>query len=255
MDISLSLLLLLVVVAFVCEFIDSSLGMMYGTILSPVLIIAGFSPATVIPALLFSQAVGGLIATWRHHKFDNAKFHVKSEDFRIAFVIFMLGIVAVIFGAFVGVNLPKIWLKTYIGVLVLVMGALVLVGKSFKFSWKKVMGIGVLSSFNKALSGGGFGPVVASGLILSGREGKNAIGATDFAEAPICIMAFLAWAILNKTLPNIPFLTALTIGAAFGGFIGPVALSKVKSKRKLIVALGILTVVLGVWTLIKTHLV
>jgi len=66
---------------FVCEFIDASMGMMYGTILSPVLIIAGFEP-------------------------------------------------------------------------VLVMGIILLSGFEFTFSWKKMIAVGVLSAFNKGMSGG-----------------------------------------------------------------------------------------------------
>ncbi len=41
-------------IALICEIIDSSLGMLYGTILSPILIIAGFDPPVVIPSILFS---------------------------------------------------------------------------------------------------------------------------------------------------------------------------------------------------------
>lgn len=50
--------ILVVLGGFLCEFIDASMGMMYGTILSPVLIIAGFEPVLVVPSILFSQALG-----------------------------------------------------------------------------------------------------------------------------------------------------------------------------------------------------
>lgn len=56
--------------AFVCEFIDSSLGMMYGTILSLVLILAGFDPLLAVPSILLSQA------TWR---FSASVFHINSK--------------------------------------------------------------------------------------------------------------------------------------------------------------------------------
>jgi len=56
-------MVLVLVAAFLCEMIDSSLGMLYGTILSPVLIIAGFDPLMVVPSILFSQAIGGIIAS------------------------------------------------------------------------------------------------------------------------------------------------------------------------------------------------
>jgi len=245
-------ILSLIIIAIICEFIDSYLGMMYGTILSPVLIIAGYNPWMVVPSILFSQAIGGTIASFKHHKHKNASFRLKSKDFKVALLIIGLGIPAVIIGSFIGINIPKLWLKTYIGILCIIMGSIVLIRKKFKFSWKKITGLGIISSFNKALSGGGFGPIVASGQIISGRDGKQAIGTTDFAEAPICITAFLTWVLMQKSFPDLNLLLPLTIGAAIGGFFGPLALSKFKSKKKLMILIGILAVILGIWTLVKT---
>jgi len=45
-------LILLMPLAFVCEFIDSSLGMGYGTSLTPILLLMGFHPLQVVPAVL-----------------------------------------------------------------------------------------------------------------------------------------------------------------------------------------------------------
>jgi uncharacterized membrane protein YfcA len=58
----------LVIAGLVMEFIDSALGMMYGTVLSPLLVIMNYSVKIVVPSLLISQAVGGFVASWRHHR-------------------------------------------------------------------------------------------------------------------------------------------------------------------------------------------
>ena len=62
------MVIIILFVAFMCEFLDSSLGMGYGTILSPFLIIAGFDPLLVVPSTLISQALAGLSAAhwWLH---------------------------------------------------------------------------------------------------------------------------------------------------------------------------------------------
>ena len=52
MEITVGLFLVLFFLAFCCEFVDSSLGMGYGTILTPTLLIMGFEPLMVIPAVL-----------------------------------------------------------------------------------------------------------------------------------------------------------------------------------------------------------
>jgi uncharacterized membrane protein YfcA len=276
MEIAVGMFLFLLVLAFVCEFIDSSLGMGYGTILAPFLIIIGFDPLVAIPAVLLSQAFGGLSASVFHHQFENVSFRYDSRDLKIVFIISGFGIIATVFAALISISIPRIILKTYIGILVIVMGGIILLNLSFKFSWRKMIAIGILSAFNKGVSGGGFGPVVTGGQILSGQDHKPAIGVTTLAEAPICISAFFTYLIgrtvieLQPPILSMPFssflqqmfspkmfqwelILALLLGSIlvtpFGAFT-----TKVLKKEKMHYIVGILITVLGIWTLIKTWL-
>ena len=81
------IIIAIVIMAFICEYIDSSLGMGYGTILTPVLIIVGFDLLLVLPAILFSQAVASFSAALFHQRYGNVDFNPKREDGRV--VIFM----------------------------------------------------------------------------------------------------------------------------------------------------------------------
>lgn len=265
---------IVLILAFVCELIDASLGMLYGTILSPVLIIAGFDPLVVVPSILFSQTIGGIIASIGHHRVKNVDFSIESEimrklqelgyidtfkrsvstDLKVVIAVTCLGILASIIAAFTATSIPKIALKTYIGVLVLAMGAILLLRSKFEFSWKKIFGIGILSAFNKGISGGGFGPVVTSGQMISGRRSRSSIGSTTLAEAPICITGFLTYLIKNG-MPTWNLLFILSAGAILGAVIGPHITAKFKSEKKVRIGLGIIVVILGIWTLIKTWLV
>ena len=251
------------------------MGMMYGTILSPVLIIAGFEPVLVVPSILLSQALGGFTASIFHQRFRNVDFALKTtnpkvivkklsemgyiesfkrgttNDFKVFFCVSSLGIVATIIAALIAISIPKAFLKTYIGILVLVMGLILLWGPKFRFSWKKMIAVGLLSAFNKGLSGGGFGPVVTSGQVIAGRDGKSSIGATTFAEVPICIAGFLTF-LITKGISNWKLVIFLSMGALLGAPLGALLTSKFKSEKKLKIILGILTLVLGIWTLIRT---
>ncbi|HAK94188.1 MAG TPA: hypothetical protein DCM87_04095 [Planctomycetes bacterium] len=198
MEITTQTFLLLLSMAFACEFIDSAAGMGYGTILAPLLIALGFAPHAAVPAVLISQAFGGLAASIFHHRFENVSFARDSRDLKVVLVISALGIVATIAGALVSVNLPAAALKTYIGVLVTIMGILVIAGRPAAFAWKKIVGLALLSAFNKGISGGGFGPVVTGGQIIAGERRRAAVGITTLAEVPICICAFAAY-ILGRT--------------------------------------------------------
>jgi len=262
---------LVLVTAFVCELIDSSLGMLYGTILSPVLIIAGFDPLVVVPSILFSQAIGGIIASIGHHRLKNVDLSIKEDamkrlsklgyietfrksttrDLKVVFVVTFLGILATIIAVLTAISIPKLVLKTYIGLLVLIMGIILLLRIRFNFSWGKIIGIGILSAFNKGISGGGFGPIVTSGQLISGRESKKSIAATTLSEAPICIAGFLTYLIRNG-LPSWNLVLVLTAGAIFGAIIGPHITARFNSEKKIRLGLGILVTLLGIWTLVKT---
>jgi uncharacterized membrane protein YfcA len=274
MEVTVGVFLLLVLMAFICEFIDSSMGMGYGTILTPVMIILGFNPLVVVPAVLLSQAFGGLTASIFHHQFDNASFSADSKHLKIVLIISGFGILATILAAFVSVSISKVILKSYIGLLVLTMGVIILLNRTFSFTWKKIIGLGLLSAFNKGLSGGGFGPVITGGQLLSGQDHKAAIGITTLAEAPICICGFISYMVVRtvKELPepvlSMPFnifakkmfssqmfqweiILALLIGSVlvtpFGAFT-----TRIMDEKKGKYIVGVIITVLGIWTLIKT---
>lgn len=247
---------LLLGMAFAAELIDSSLGMGYGTILSPVLIIMGFPPLVVVPAILLSQAFGGFSASVFHHRLENVKLTRQSRDGRIVILITILGVITVVGAAILAMGLSQQALKTYIGILVLVMGVVLLSRIRFRFSWKKMIGVGILSSFNKGISGGGFGPVVTAGQIIAGHGYKNAIGVTTAAEVPICISGFIAYCFLKG--PDAIFqdwiiFVPLTVGSLLSTPIGAMITRKFP-EDKVRPTLGILVVILGIWTLAKTWL-
>ena len=243
--------LLLATVAFIMEFIDSFLGMMYGTVLSPLLILAGYHVKDVVPAILISQAAGGFVASWRHHRLGNANFSRGTIDRRISLMVIWLGVVASMIGVFVSVSIPAKALNTYIAVLVIVIALLIFSRKTFRVTSSKIFVLGFISAFNKALSGGGFGPLVAGGqLVFKDREEKAAIGSTDFAEAPICLISFILWVFL-KGLPDLGLTIPLCLGAGIGGFWGPEALSRITSRNRLKFALGVLVLIEGLWVIYK----
>ncbi len=221
----------------------------YGTILSPLLLIAGFSPLEVVPAILLSQAMGGFSASLFHHKQGNVNFGAKTHDSKVVYVITSFGVVATIAAVFIAVNISRVAVKTYIGALVLLMGLIMLSGYSFRFSFKKMVFVGLISAFNKGMSGGGFGPVVTGGQIISGQHHKSAIGVTTMAEAPICIVGFLTY-MLTKGITDWSIVAVLSVGAILATPLGAITTKRI-GDRYLKLILGLLVAVLGAWTLLK----
>ncbi len=239
------MIVIMFLMAMVMEIIDSSLGMMYGTLLSPMFIIMGFSPLVVVPAILISQAIGSISGTIFHHKKKNADFWGLTKHTKIVLAVVAPGIAAVTLGAFIALSIPALWVKTYIGMLVIAMGFLCIAKYSYKFRWWKMYFIGALSAFNKALSGGGFGPVTSTGKIIGGLGGRVSVATTTYAEVPICLLGFLFYFLLSG-MPDMLFTTILCTGAFFGGLIGPFICTKMDCAlvRKIV---GVLSIVSGIW--------
>jgi uncharacterized membrane protein YfcA len=241
----------LIVSAAIMEFIDSALGMMYGTVLSPLLIILSFNAKDVVPSILISQAIGGFIASWRHHRHGNADFSSGAIDRRIAVSVIWFGVFACLFGVFLSVSVSSKILNFYIGLLVTTVAIMILCNRSLIFTNRKVYLLGFISAFNKALSGGGFGPLVAGGqLVFRERSEKGAIGSTDFAEAPICLFSFVLW-VCFKGFPPAELFIPLCVGSAVGGFFGPKFLSLITAPNRLKKVLGALVLIEGISVLCK----
>jgi len=245
----LSMFFIVVFLSLVAEIIDSSLGMGYGTLLSPILIAMGFPPILVVSSILLSQAGGGVIASIFHHKLKNSNFSLKSNDLKFVFMISIMGIFAVVFAMLVSISIPVLYVKLYISVLVIVMGVIILLKFHFKFSFKKIFFISIISAFNKGLSGGGFGPVVTGGQIITGKEVKSAIGVTTFSEVPICLAAFITYLIAGGVI-GWYLIIPLLVGVIIASTIGPYITKKMDVKKTKIV-LGILLILLGTWSIIK----
>ena len=267
--------LCLALLALVAEYVDSTLGMGFGTTLTPVLLLMGYEPMQVVPAVLLSEVLTGLFAGMAHHIAGNASFRIKwggprktasyvrqlgiaasfkksvSEDLKVALVIATCGVLGTIVGLFAALKVNPFFLKLYIGVMVLSVGIMIVFrGRKIRaFSWRRLTGISLVAAFNKSLSGGGYGPLVTGGQILSGVEGKNAVAVTSLAESLTCAVGFLGYLLAARVndLSLFPYVC--------GGALLSVPLSAMTVKKSntnhLKMAIGLLTTVLGVLTLLK----
>jgi uncharacterized protein len=242
--------IVLILLAFFAELLDSSLGMGYGTLLSPLLLILGFSPIEAVPAVLLSQGLGGLSASILHHKLKNIHlFDTKKKDLKIVLFFTVSGIVATIIGALLGVKLHKEFVKTYISILVLCIGFILLIKPSFKFSWFKISLLGIVAAFNKGISGGGFGPVLTGGQVICGNKEKSSVACTTLTEVPICFIAFAVY-LLTASLTNWTLAFVLSLGAVISTFFGP-HITKRVPQGSLRTILGVLILLLGAISLLN----
>jgi len=110
-----------------------------------------------------------------------------------------------------------------------------------------------LASFNKGISGGGYGPIVTSGQILAGVKSKNAIGITSLAEGLTCFVGVITYLIFTNHTIEWDLAPSLVFGAILSVPIAVYTVKKFKGGHlKLIV--GIATLILGLFTFGKLFL-
>ncbi|MBN1125576.1 MAG: sulfite exporter TauE/SafE family protein [Sedimentisphaerales bacterium] len=269
--------ILLVILAFCCEYVDSTLGMGYGTTLTPILLLMGYSPLEVVPVVLLSELASGIFAGVCHHRQGNVNFKPRSNeafdvrgllrprnyfqalrrslpmDLKVALLLALCSIIGTVAAVVLAVKIPKFWLKMYIGVLVLTMGLLVLVlyRRRLTFSIRKITILGLIASFNKGMSGGGYGPLVTAGQILCGVEGKNAVGITSLAEGLTCLVGVLMFLIMGKDSLSWKLAPYIVLGAIVSVPLSARSVKWIKPQL-LKLAIAILTITLGSWTIIQT---
>lgn len=65
------ILLVVSLIAFVTQFLDSAFGMGFGTITTPTLLILGFQPYEIVPAILLTNLLAGSLVSIFHTFFEN----------------------------------------------------------------------------------------------------------------------------------------------------------------------------------------
>ncbi|MBN2067645.1 MAG: sulfite exporter TauE/SafE family protein [Candidatus Diapherotrites archaeon] len=240
----------------------------YGTTLAPLLLLMGFNPLAVVPAILLSELITGALAAFMHHRagnvqfdFSNDKEHYmrkrlgrlgyipKSFDSKIAMVLAICSFLGAVVAVFVAISLPKFYLKLFIGLIVSAMGVIILsrYRAKPKFSWNKIVGLGVVAAFNKGLSGGGYGPLVTSGQILSGVKSKASVAITSLAESFTCLVGISVYFLLG-TAVDWSIAPYLALGAVLSVPFSTFAVRRI-SLGKLTLVVGIATLLLGLYTL------
>jgi len=237
--------ILVFAMALACEYLDSSLGMGYGTTLTPLLLLAGFAPLDIVPAILLSEAVTGLAAGLLHQRDGNVNFLRDARARRTALLLIALSTVGAIAAAMLAVKVSKQVLTLFIATIIVAMGIVILLtaGRPFRFRPGGIVAIGAVAAFNKGLSGGGYGPLVTAGQVVSGLPPKNAVAITSVAESFTCVVGLTTYLALGREI-NWGLALPLVTGALLSVPIATLTVRRMPEKgfRRIV---GVVTLVLG----------
>lgn len=239
-------LLFYVVVGFVAQMIDGTLGMAYGVSASSLLLARGLSPAivsaTVHAAEVFTTGVSGVA----HQYFGNV-------DRRLFWKLVIPGVLGAVLGAYVLCQLPGDRFKPVVAAYLLGMGVLIVVRVFRPVPRVNVTThlapLGFFGAFIDAVGGGGWGPVVASTLIARGHHARQTVGSVNAAEFFVTLAASLTF-LFTMGLTHWPVIAGLALG---GGLAAPLAAYACKRipLRPFMFLVGLLVIGLSLRTLLR----
>ena len=242
-------LIFYVLVGFVAQMVDGTLGMAYGVSASSLLLSRGLSPAmvsaTVHAAEVFTTGVSGV----SHHYFGNV-------DRRLFWRLVIPGVFGAVLGAYVLCQLPGERFKPVVAAYLLGMGVLIVVRvfrtvPSLNVS-THLTPLGFFGAFIDAIGGGGWGPVVASTLIARGHHARLTVGSVNAAEFFVTLAASLTF-LFSMGFSHWPIIAGLALG---GGLAAPFAAYACKRipLKPFMFLVGLLVIGLSCRTLLRCHL-
>jgi len=166
---------------FIAQMIDGALGMAYGVTATTFLLTLGIPASAASASVHTSEIFTSGVSGYMHLKFGN----VNSKLFKI---VLIPGIIGAFLGAYVLVSLESYvhYIKPVVAIYTAFLGVLILRKALTKRAEKKTFKpIGWLALFGgtmDSIGGGGWGPIVSSTLIASGRHPKYTIGSVNLAE-------------------------------------------------------------------------
>ena len=226
------LILLIILLAFLFESMDSSSGMGFGTALAPLLFLLGYSPLQVVPTLLISETITGFVDAFFDHEFKNVNFSFRplSDATKLALYMGFFGCLAISISISLGyfaLKFPDYIIKTYVAILVMFMA---IVGflriklknrDAFNPRPKMLLAFSTLAGFNKGIGGGGYGPVITMGQIFSGVYEKSATAIVSFSEAMVSLMGIFTFFLISYAGVEIDLFLLPSIFT--GGFLAALA--------------------------------
>jgi uncharacterized protein len=242
-------ILLYVLVGFIAQMIDGALGMAYGVSSNTFLLSLGIPPAAASASVHMAEVVTTGISGFSHWKLGNV-------DWKLVRRLLVPGVIGGVIGAYLLTSIDGNIVKPYIAAYLLFMGGFIIY-KAFTMKSQhkldddhgpRISILGLLGGFCDAIGGGGWGPVVTSTLVASGKHPRMTIGSVNFSEFFITLSESITFVLALSFGQYWQIILGLLIG---GAIAAPIAafLSQKLPLKTLMVVVGTLIIILSIRTL------
>lgn len=227
---------------FIAQMIDGALGMAYGVTATTFLLSVGITPAAASASVHASEVFTSGVSGYMHLKFGN----VNSKLFK---TLVIPGVIGAILGAYILSSLEEYagYIKPIVSIYTLFLGAIIirkaLIKRQEKRQLKKVGWLALFGGYLDSIGGGGWGPIVSSTLIASGRHPKYTIGSVNLTE----FFVSLASSITFFTVIGLGYLDVI-IGLILGGVIAAPIAARLANKlpvKSMMILVGIVIIIVS----------
>lgn len=237
---------LYVLAGFVAQLIDGALGMAYGISASSLLMAFGVPPAATSATVHAAECFTTGASAISHHAFGNVD--------RFLFRRLLLpAVIGAVVGAYALSSIDGEVLKPYVSGYLIIMG-LVIIAKAFtSVPPRKVtthlVPLGFFGALVDAMGGGGWGPIVASNLIVRGNNVRITVGSVNAVEFFVTLAASITF-FLTIGLTHWSMIVGLALGGVVAAPFGAWAAKHIPHKPFMILV-GLLVTGLSVRNLLK----
>lgn len=240
-----------IIIGFIAQMIDGTLGMAYGVSCSTLLLSFGVSPkvatASVHTAEVFTTGVSGL----SHLRLGNI-------DKKLFSRIVITGVIGSVTGAYlISDIIDGNFIKPYITAYLLILGVVILIkgirnkAKEFR-RVKRAELLALVGGLLDAIGGGGWGPIVTSNIINQGNDPRQTVGTVNTAEFFVTFFStgvFMFFVGIESWKVVLGLISGGVLAAPFGALL----LSRI-NRRAIMIAIGIVIIVTSLYSLMKLYL-
>ena len=227
---------------FIAQMIDGALGMAYGVSATTFLLSFGITPAVASMSVHASEIFTSGVSGFLHLRFGN----VNNKLFK---TIVIPGVIGAILGAYVLSEFENYssYIKPIVSTYTLFLGALIIYKVIRKRQTRKKVTkagwLGLLGGFLDSIGGGGWGPVVSSTLIASGKYPRMIVGSVNLAEFFVSLASSFTFLTILGTAVWQPI-----VGLILGGICAaPIAayLSSKLNIKAMMLFVGIIVIIVS----------
>jgi len=239
-----------IVIGFLAQMIDGSLGMAYGVSSTTFLLGVGVPPALASASVHLAEVFTTAVSGASHWRLGNVNKEIVKK-------LLIPGVLGGILGAYILTSIPTNIIKPLVSVYLLIMGVVILkkvIGKTdhktTPISSKKMITLGAIGGLFDAIGGGGWGPIVTTTLVAKGEMPRFTIGSVNLTEFAVTLAESLTFALLLQGVAW-NMVAGLLIGGVIAAPLGAYATKKLPA-RALMGMVGLVIIGLSLRTIYLT---